>query len=62
MCEGGASQNIVLLIFQPTHFIVYIYHDRFEKLRQKKTEQFPPPALVAILDFMALAKVHIYTL
>ena len=33
---GGAGRETVLLIFQPSNFIVYIYYDQYEKIRREK--------------------------
>ncbi len=43
--RGGAGQNIVLLIFQPTHFIVHvIYYNQYEKIWRKKQNYLFPHA------------------
>ena len=55
---GGAIRKIVLLIFQPTHFIVY----QCETIIDKKTKiivflHFVSMEMAATLDFRALIEV-----
>ena len=37
---GGASRKIVLLIFQPTHFIVFCYDECGQLWRKKQNNMF----------------------
>ena len=59
--RGGAGRKTVLLIFQPTYFIVHFY-DQYEKIRIKTKIIFCPRfvsmEMAAIFDFRALTKVH----
>ena len=67
--RGGAGRETVLLIFQPTHFIVHLmyneffYYDLYEKYGEKTKSFFSPcfvsMEMVAIFVSRGLTKVHI---
>ena len=61
--KGGAGRKTILLIFQPSHFIVLLLWSVWKNM-EKKSQIFFFPRLVsmemaAIFDFRALTKVHL---
>ena len=60
---GGVLVKNVLLIFQPSHLIVFIMIS-MKKYGEKTKQKFPrlvSMEMAAIFDFRALTKVHIFT-
>ena len=60
--RGGAGRKTVLVIFQPSHFIVYLLWSVWKIWKKHKKKLFSlrlvSIEMVAIFDFWALTKVH----
>ena len=59
---GHAGRETVLLIFQPTHLIIYLLWSVWKNIEKNKNKKFPrfvSMEMVAIFDFRALTKVNI---